>query len=168
MRPLTRAARFGLLAFALMLGTGAAEAAAAVPEASFIYAPADPRAGDEITFTDTSTGFSGTAPLDRDWDLDGDGQYDVASGATAVRSYTAGDHTVALRVRQSGAVLIERSKRATITVGPGAGRLAWPGRACRGHGLSSVSPVKIGDEETPSSQAHPAKHDADLLTRSSR
>jgi YD repeat-containing protein len=107
----------GLLALALAL-TGAATAAAAAPEASFSVDPAAPVAGEEVRFADTSTGFSPTLPLQRDWDLDGDGAYDDATGATAARAFPAGEHQVALRVRQSGIAVIERVARRTIGVAP--------------------------------------------------
>jgi hypothetical protein len=110
----------GLLAAALAL-TGAVTAGAAVaPEASFSVDPAAPVAGEEVRFTDTSTGFSPGLPLQRDWDLDGDGAYDDASGATAARAFPAGDHQIALRVRQAGTTLIERVARRTLTVAPAA------------------------------------------------
>ncbi|HZB74631.1 MAG TPA: hypothetical protein VE526_00300, partial [Solirubrobacteraceae bacterium] len=109
------------LATGLCLAAATAGAAsAAVPEASFSVDPAAPVAGEAVVLTDTSTGFSTSQPLQRDWDLDGDGAYDDASGATATRSFDAGDHDVALRVRQAGAVLIERFARRTIIVSPAA------------------------------------------------
>src|SRR5918995_3443976 len=113
---LGRAIRTGLCLAAATAGA----ASAAVPEASFSVDPAAPVAGEAVVLTDTSTGFSTSQPLQRDWDLDGDGAYDDASGATAARSFDAGDHDVALRVRQAGAVLIERFARRTIMVSPAA------------------------------------------------
>jgi PKD repeat protein len=82
-------ARCALAAGALTVAlTFAADAAhAAGPEASFAVGPEGPVAGQTIVFTDTSTGFSDGAPLQRDWDLDADGAYDDASGPTASRSY---------------------------------------------------------------------------------
>src|SRR5829696_8823087 len=107
-----------LAACLCLAAASAGTAHAAVPEASFSVDPAAPLAGEPVVFTDTSTGFSGTAPLQQDWDLDGDGAYDDATGATATRSYDAGDHDVALRVRQTGAVVVERTARRTLTVAP--------------------------------------------------
>ena len=99
------------------LGWGAAQAQAqAAPVASFSASPESPVAGQQVVLTDTSTGFSPTGPLTRDWDLDGDGAFDDASGATATRSFPAGEHDVALRVRQAGTVMIERVARRTLTV----------------------------------------------------
>jgi hypothetical protein len=73
-------------------------------------------AGQQVVVTDTSTGFSPTGSLTRDWDLDGDGAFDDASGPTATRSFAAGEHDIALRVRQSGTLLIERVARTRLTV----------------------------------------------------
>jgi PKD repeat protein len=54
--------------------------------------------------------FDGSGSFDPDleaivsyeWDLDGDGQYDDATGVTAQRTYGAGSHTAGLRVTDAG------------------------------------------------------------------
>jgi hypothetical protein len=104
------------IAVLVALGWGAARAEAA-PVASFSVSPENPVAAQEVVLTDTSTGFS-TGSLTRDWDLDGDGAFDDASGPTATRSFPAGEHDVALRVREAGTVLIERVARRRLTIAP--------------------------------------------------
>jgi PKD repeat protein len=71
------------------------------PTALFIYTPKSPRAGERVDFTSISTDPDN--PIGEEaWDLDGDGQYDDASGDTARRIYsTAGTYTVRLRVTDS-------------------------------------------------------------------
>jgi hypothetical protein len=58
--------------------------AAAAPVASFTYAPTLPFTGQTVTFTSTSSGATTI-----DWDLDGDGLCNDASGPTAARSFAA-------------------------------------------------------------------------------
>jgi PKD repeat protein len=72
----------------------------APPTASFNIAPANPFEGDAVTFSSTSGDPDG--PLTgHQWDLDGDGQYDDASGAVVSQAFFAGSHTVRLRVIDS-------------------------------------------------------------------
>ena len=67
----------------------------APPEAAFTAAPASPRTGETVTLTATAQ----DSLRAWDWDLDHDGAYDDASGATATTSFsTAGAHTVGLKV----------------------------------------------------------------------
>ena len=79
-------------------------------ELDFTHAPASPTAGDTITFTATSADAGGYT-----WDLDADGQFDDASGATAARSFTgAGTHPVAVRAADADGEPAER--RRTVSV----------------------------------------------------
>jgi PKD repeat protein len=68
------------------------------PTVSFAHVPASPLPGQTITFFSTSTDPDG--PLaEHAWDLDNDGQFDDAGGASATRSFDApGNYTVGLRV----------------------------------------------------------------------
>jgi hypothetical protein len=78
-----------LVAIALALATPAE----AAPVASFNFSPLQPLTSELVTFTSTSSG--GT----EQWDLDGDGLCDDASGVTVQRSFpTAGVYTVTLCV----------------------------------------------------------------------
>jgi PKD repeat protein len=68
------------------------------PTASFTSSPPEPKTGDQVTFTSTSSdpddGISSYA-----WDLDGDNQFDDGSSATAQKTFsTPGSHTVSLKV----------------------------------------------------------------------
>ena len=65
--------------------------------AGFEFAPASPAAGALVTFTSTSTGGDGGI-VGHEWDLDGDGEFDDASGETATRRFGAGRRPVSLRV----------------------------------------------------------------------
>lgn len=67
------------------------------PRASFTFAPAKPFAGDEVVLSSTSTDPDGSVAEQR-WDLDGDGQFDDATGPEARTTFTAGVHDVALEV----------------------------------------------------------------------
>ena len=67
------------------------------PSAAFTVSPARPVAGDTVTLTSTATDADGTIAR-QTWDLDNDGQYDDATGATATwRPSAAGSYSVALR-----------------------------------------------------------------------
>jgi PKD repeat protein len=68
------------------------------PVASFTLEPTAPEAGQSITFRSTSSDPDGTT-RSHEWDLDGDGEFDDASGPEVVRSFgTAGAYPVSLRV----------------------------------------------------------------------
>jgi PKD repeat protein len=70
----------------------------ATPGAAFSFAPASPRRGDVVTFVSGSADLDGTL-TSQTWDLDGDGEFNDASGPTAQRSFSAtGRYTVSLRV----------------------------------------------------------------------
>ncbi len=67
------------------------------PIASFSFAPAAPQAGEPVTFASNSSDPDGTL-TGLSWDLDGDGFFDDAAGATVVQSFrTNGSFVVALR-----------------------------------------------------------------------
>jgi PKD repeat protein len=70
----------------------------APPQSSFSISPESPLTGDQVTFSSTASDPDG--PLaSQQWDLDGDGQYDDATGAVATRSFSAaGTYRVGLRV----------------------------------------------------------------------
>jgi PKD repeat protein len=70
------------------------------PVASFSYSPEAPTAGEAVSFFSTSTDpdspITGYA-----WDLDGDGNYNDASGPSAARAFGAGSHNVGIMVVDS-------------------------------------------------------------------
>jgi PKD repeat protein len=67
------------------------------PTAAFGYAPSGLSSGDTVTFTSTSKDSDGSIAA-QDWDLNGDGVFDDAHGATAKRVFDAGAHRVSLKV----------------------------------------------------------------------
>jgi PKD repeat protein len=70
----------------------------APPQASFNAAPGTPLAGQRMTFTSTASDPDGPLTAQQ-WDLNGDGKFDDASGAVAKRAFAKpGRYTVRLRV----------------------------------------------------------------------
>jgi hypothetical protein len=72
----------------------------APPDASFVYFPATPTAGSPVTFVSTSVDPDSAIPPSAErWDLNGDGLFDEAIGASATITYpVAGVYTVSLQV----------------------------------------------------------------------
>jgi hypothetical protein len=69
------------------------------PVAAFDVNPTAPRTGEDVTLTSRGTDpDGGTLQLTAAWDLDGDGEFDDATGDTASASFLAGPHVVRLRV----------------------------------------------------------------------
>ena len=100
--PARRAWFFRLVALA-SLAFWAPAAYAAAPHADFTVSPPAPVTGEAITFTSTSFDPDGDAITAQRWDLDGDGEFDDASGPIATRSFNAaGTYTIRLRVQSKG------------------------------------------------------------------
>jgi PKD repeat protein len=104
------------------------------PAASFSLSPASPVVGGDVTFTSTATDFDGSIAFTR-WDLDNDGGFDDASGASASRAFvTAGTFTVRMRVRDnlgaeavvSQVVTVNRPPTASFTMSPTTAGLGSP------------------------------------------
>ena len=71
------------------------------PTPKFGYSPAAPLTDEAITFRSTSSASYGSITA-TDWDFDGDGQFDDASGAEVTWAFaTAGNHPVQMRVTQA-------------------------------------------------------------------
>jgi PKD repeat protein len=71
------------------------------PTPAFEYSPAGPLTNELVTFTSTSSASQGSITATA-WDLDGDGQFDDASGEEVTWSFASpGDHLVQMRVRQA-------------------------------------------------------------------
>jgi PKD repeat protein len=80
----------------------AAVAVNAPPVAAIRFAPAQPYAGDTVDLVSVSSGVDDALSAEA-WDLDGDGQFDDATGKVARRTLaTVGAHTVRLRVVDAG------------------------------------------------------------------
>jgi PKD repeat protein len=86
----------------------------APPVPGFVWSPSSPVAGQQVELISTSVDAEG--PLkSQDWDLDGDGQFDDASGPSATHTFDAGDHVVGLRTTDSDGVVRQLTR--TLTVG---------------------------------------------------
>jgi PKD repeat protein len=82
-------------------GVTAAPAAAA-PTAAFNYTPDSPLTLETITFSSQSFAQDPENIVSQTWDLNGDGTFGDANGATVTRSYNRpGSRSVSLRVRDS-------------------------------------------------------------------
>jgi hypothetical protein len=89
----------------------------APPQASFNVSPGTLLDGDTVTLSSTSGDPDG--PLaSQQWDLDGDGQYDDASGAVATRRLPKGSHRVGLRVTDSRGAVATAERRMTVLARP--------------------------------------------------
>lgn len=73
--------------------------------------------GDSITLSSTSGDPDGPLAAQQ-WDLDGDGQYDDASGAVASRAYPAGSYTARLRVTDSKGATATAERRIDVLKRP--------------------------------------------------
>jgi len=90
-------------------------AASAEPNASFFFAPQIQKAGEPVVFVSSSCDPEG-GEIRQEWDLDGDGAYDDATGAVATRTYPApAQLSVGLRVTGEGGAVDTR--RTGLTVG---------------------------------------------------
>jgi PKD repeat protein len=88
------------------------------PVAAFSATPAAPVSGQSVTFTSTSSDPDGTI-ASQAWDLDDDGQFDDATGATASRSFAkAGTYTVGLKVTDDNGGTDTIAKTVTVANRP--------------------------------------------------
>jgi hypothetical protein len=90
------------------------------PAASFDYSPANPTAGETVTFTSTSTPSQGSI-ASTEWDFDGDGVFDATGEKVSWIFDEAGPHIVAMRVTQANgkrAVAFESIEVAERPTGP--------------------------------------------------
>jgi PKD repeat protein len=108
------------------------------PVASFSYSPGAPRAGDAVSFFSTST--DPDSPIvEYDWDLDGNGSYNDASGPSSARAFATGSYQVGLMVVDSeGAASFVTQ---TVNVGAPVVAAATPTTAAAGPRLMSPFPI---------------------------
>lgn len=107
------------------------------PEASFVYFPAGPVAGELITFVSTSTDQDSPIPASAlNWDLNGDGVFDDAEGPSATTSYpVAGTYTISLRIATN------TTDVATLVLNVGAPGV--PGTGVGQQALALMSPFPV-------------------------
>jgi YD repeat-containing protein len=93
------------------------------PVASFGFAPGTPLVGDAVNFFSTSSDPD-TPIVDQAWDLDGDGSFDDASGASVARAFSSpGSYTVGLRVTDSEGSSVVAARTVVVSVRPVAPRV---------------------------------------------
>jgi hypothetical protein len=155
----------------------AASASAHAPTASFEYSPQAPAPGQPVDFHSTTTPVpEHTEPLQLDWDLDGDGEFDDARGATARAVFAQGSDVVRLRARYvASSGDHEDVAERTLTVGsppppppeetpaPGANRppVAAFDRKCTKTGGFSVCAGLFAREQKPHTIDASPSHDPD-------
>ena len=107
------------------------------PEASFVFFPAGPVAGEPITLVSTTTDpDSPIAGSGLQWDLNGDGAFDDAEGFSVTTSFPApGTYLVGLRATTSAI------DEATLALN--VGRLGSPGANVGQSALSFLSPFPV-------------------------
>ncbi|HKP20907.1 MAG TPA: hypothetical protein VJT68_05290 [Thermoleophilaceae bacterium] len=87
---------------AVLAWPGTALAQSDGPDASFSYAPENPRTGDSVRFVSSSCQPGGQLGS-QSWDLDGDGQYDDATGPEATTVFSgSGAFGIGLQVVGAG------------------------------------------------------------------
>jgi len=106
--------RTAVLCLALLAAGGATAiaplSAEAAPFPSFVWAPAAPLSSQPVVFASTSTSFFDRKLASQIWDLNGDGEFGDATGATVTWSFpTPGTYNVSLRVRD------DRGDQADVT-----------------------------------------------------
>lgn len=107
------------------------------PEASFVFFPPTPTAGEPVTFVSTATDpDSPIAASGLRWDLNGDGVFDDATGPSATTSFPApGTYTISLQITTNATAV------ATLALTVGAPGL--PGSAVGQRGMQLMSPFPV-------------------------
>jgi hypothetical protein len=89
------------------------------PSADFDVAPAQPLAGQPVRLTSTSSDPDGQPLASEAWDLDGNGQFDEASGGiVSIVFPAAGTYRVGLRVIDQAGASREATKFVTVATAP--------------------------------------------------
>ena len=84
------------------------------PTADFTFSPASPQKGQTVDFSSLATDPENRV-LGLAWDLDGDTEYDDASGITAQKAFTtSGSHTVGLKITDQDGASDTVSKTLTV------------------------------------------------------
>ena len=108
----------------------------APPSASFSFTPEAPVVGDQVTLTSTAGDADGSI-AETAWDLDGDSEFDDATGSSTTTSFaTPGPHAVGLRVTDNRGA--STTATGTIEVGD---RPPDPGPGTPGQPFDTSAPV---------------------------
>jgi hypothetical protein len=87
--------------------------------------PTSPTTADPVTLTATVNGTK-EVPQRIAWDLDADGQYDDATGATVTQKFAAGHHAVGVQASWAATVAVTRTATAAFDVAEAATTTAPP------------------------------------------
>lgn len=98
----------------------------APPNAAFVWTPSTPVANESVDLISTSTDAEGPLTA-QDWELDGDDDFNDATGPSASKAFPAGTHTVKLRVTDSDGVVRTVTRQLTILDLPNAAFTVSPG-----------------------------------------
>ncbi len=117
----------------------------AAPAASFTISPEAPDIGQAVTLTSTSTDTDGTIAR-QDWDLDGDGRFDEATGASVTWAFSRfGTQTVRLLVRDNSGAETTASRTVTVNQPPTASFTAAPAVVIAGESVAFASTSRDAD-----------------------
>ena len=106
----------------------------APPTAAFVWSPSTPVANESVDLISTSTDAEG--PLSaQDWELDGDDDFNDATGPSFTKAFPAGTHTVNLRVTDSDGVVRTVTRQLSVLGLPTANFTLLPDSAARRPGL---------------------------------
>jgi PKD repeat protein len=120
------------------------------PTPEFEWSPAEPFAGDVAFFTATSTPSQGSI-TQVDWDFDGDGLFDDATGPQVPATFTSvGTHLVQMRVTQTNG--LQAVAFADVTVLERPPPLAPPPPPPPAEPDAVVAPVLIPETVTPATR----------------
>jgi hypothetical protein len=108
---------FPALLAAIVAGPMAFAGGKATVAASFTFSPSSPVTGDLITFTSTSVASGrGNSVATFEWDLNGDGRFDDATGPVVQRSFlSSGPHIISLRVTDAHHNTSDATQAVTVT-----------------------------------------------------
>jgi hypothetical protein len=103
----------------LLAGIGSAQAAPPSVDVSFIFTPVSPLVGQVVTFTSTSKPTSNDSIKSLNWDLDGNNQFNDATGTVVTRSFGApGAYTVGLQAVDKNNRLFTATQTVTVHTSP--------------------------------------------------
>lgn len=116
------------------------------PRADFGATPEHPLAGEQVTLE--SSASDDNAIAGHAWDLDNDGAFDDATGASVATSFAApGDHTVRLRVVDDDGLIDLVAVTLQVELPPQTTLTGWPGASVPG----DISPFTFGSDKPDSS-----------------